>query len=601
MPVPLLQLCSRLEALSTDADLLARFAAARDEAAFAELVRRHGPVVYRVCGRLVPAHAEDAFQAVFLVLACRVGAVRNPAAVGGWLAGVAGRVAAQLRRAEHRRGVHERYAARSAARDDARPDAGDLAAVLDAELARLPPDLRDPLVLCLVSGRTHEQAAAALGVSARTLRRRLDRARSVLRARLEGRGVVPAVATALVAGAGEATAAVPVLLVQQTRLIVFQFLGDGAPNTAATALAKGVLTGMTRLKTSALVAAAAAVLVCMGVGAAQPEAPPAPRDPAPTAPPPGSEATGPKRPPDPLVAGQPGGEHRSANFLVSAPTAVAARVIASEAEHHRRALALNWLGKELPPWPQRCEIRYTAGLGASSGTTTFTFGRDEKGRSGMKSAAMELHGDLTAALKAHLPHEVTHTVLASCFGVPIPRWADEGISVLAESDADQFAYAVRVREQLNAGRGIRLKVLLRMTEYPRDLSVLYGQGHSVAGFLAGKAGKGLPELKELPDPAGRFPNPGADGNRRLIAFVRLGSEENTAESWDGAAKAVYGYASVDALEEDWMASLETPPKRSSGSRVRRPGTAAAPDLIPPTRLPVGPESTEVPPRNKTRP
>src|SRR4051812_23048606 len=83
-----------------DADLLRRFAADRDPAAFAELVRRHGPVVYRVCRRLLGLDAgDDAFQATFLVLAARPAAVRKADSVGSWLVGVAGRVARQMRRA----------------------------------------------------------------------------------------------------------------------------------------------------------------------------------------------------------------------------------------------------------------------------------------------------------------------------------------------------------------------------------------------------------------------------------------------------------------------------------------------------------------------
>src|SRR4051812_9157682 len=113
MSVPLLKLVPSADARTADGDLLARFAAARDEGAFRELVRRHGPVVHRVCRRLVPAQADAAFQAVFLVLACRVGAVGNPAAVGGWLVGVAGRVARQMRTAERRRARYERRAGRA--------------------------------------------------------------------------------------------------------------------------------------------------------------------------------------------------------------------------------------------------------------------------------------------------------------------------------------------------------------------------------------------------------------------------------------------------------------------------------------------------------
>src|SRR5438067_12934957 len=86
-----------------DADLLRRFADARDEPAFAELVRRHGPVVYRICRRLLGSTAaDDAFQATFLVLACHARRVRKAGSVGSWLVGVAGRVARQMRRKERR-------------------------------------------------------------------------------------------------------------------------------------------------------------------------------------------------------------------------------------------------------------------------------------------------------------------------------------------------------------------------------------------------------------------------------------------------------------------------------------------------------------------
>src|SRR5438105_4284826 len=95
-----------------DHELLDRFTTGRDEAAFAELVRRHGPVVFRVCRRLVGADgAEDAFQATFLVLATRLDAARAAGSVGGWLVGVAGRVARQMRRAAVRSSLGTRTVA----------------------------------------------------------------------------------------------------------------------------------------------------------------------------------------------------------------------------------------------------------------------------------------------------------------------------------------------------------------------------------------------------------------------------------------------------------------------------------------------------------
>jgi RNA polymerase sigma factor (sigma-70 family) len=352
MPVPILKLCPPAEALAADADLLARFVSSRDEAAFAELVRRHGPVVYRVCHRLTPTSADDAFQAVFLILACSPQRVRIPAAVGSWLVGVAGRVARQVRATERRRTDHERRVARLESAPFGEP--GDLAAVLDEEITRLPEELRAPVVLCLIGGRTHAQAADALGGSARTIRRRLEQARALLRARLKRRGIVPAVAAALLAGLDASARAVPPALARQTVTTVFQFLDGGAPLTAATAVAKGVMDDMFRFKASVLMATAAAALVCLGVAWSQdrpaPSAPPAPVGSnhsvdLPLAGAPGVPA-GPERIPARDVNQT---ESKAANFVVHAPTPMMARVIAAEAEYHRRAIALKWLGRELLP------------------------------------------------------------------------------------------------------------------------------------------------------------------------------------------------------------------------------------------------------------
>jgi RNA polymerase sigma factor (sigma-70 family) len=250
-----------------DDELLDRFATGRDEAAFAELVRRHGPVVFRVCRRLIgPDAAEDAFQAAFLVLATRLDAARAAGSVGAWLVGVAGRVARQMRRAADRRVRHESAAARRDEREDL-PDLTDQFRVLDEEIARLPERLRDPVVLCLLQGLTQDEAAAELGRDARTLRRRLARAKQVLCARLERRGVVPLVAATLVSGAGAVTAAVPVSLGTRTVAAVFDFLtgGMGAARSMPVVVAKGVAMTMLTRKLTHLMAVTAAGLIGVGV------------------------------------------------------------------------------------------------------------------------------------------------------------------------------------------------------------------------------------------------------------------------------------------------------------------------------------------------
>lgn len=588
MPARALRILSAASADTPDAELLGRFVATRDESAFADLVRRHGPAVLRVCRRLAgPASADDAFQAVFLVLACRAKSVRKAGSVGSWLIGVAGRVARQMRRSARRQETGDSRAASTAGSVyPLSPDSclltQELAAVFDDELTRLPDGLRGPVVLCYLHGRTHEQAAADLGGSVRTLRRRLDRAKAVLRARLERRGVVPAVAAALVAGVGPA-AAVPPELARRAVEGVFEFLAGGGRGSPAAVVAKGVVGNMVKLKASLLMVAAATVLTGLGVvwadDPARPAYPPTPVQPLP---PPGLGPT-----PlgvdfaFPLARPVPAVSHRTANFVVYAASPVVARAVAAEAEFQRKEVARRLLGKELPDWPAPCEVRVLLDDPNRGSATVMEYGKDEAGKPTVKVARMELRGPFLAVLTDLTPHEVTHTVLASFLKKPLPRWADEGIASLAESAGEQFIHEVRCRELLNAGRGIRLRTLFRMTEFPQDTMVLYAQGQSVCRFLLSRTGPGLPVLSDIPY-IGRLFQAGPEyAEQRLLAFVALGTDGNTAETWDKAAKQIYGFESVDALEEAWLDSLKTPPARPRP----KPPEQTKPDLIPPANLP----------------
>jgi hypothetical protein len=106
--------------------------------------------------------------------------------------------------------------------------------------------------------------------------------------------------------------------------VVFQFLDGGAPHTAAVAVAKGVIEGMAKIKVSVAMTTVAAILVCLGISAAQPEPP------RPLAIPALGETPLKLDPTVPSVAAAPADVrretvHRSANFVVSAPTPVTAR------------------------------------------------------------------------------------------------------------------------------------------------------------------------------------------------------------------------------------------------------------------------------------
>lgn len=174
----------RLTPPSADHRLLARFADEQDATAFAELVRRHGPAVFGVCRRMLGHHqdAEDATQAVFVVLARNAAAIRRRTSVAAWLHGVAVRV---CRKALGRR----KKLAPLPAEPAAEPTWNDGLRAIDDALAALPESLRQPVVLCYLNGLTRDEAAAELGVGEATLRGRLDRGKERLRKELARRGI----------------------------------------------------------------------------------------------------------------------------------------------------------------------------------------------------------------------------------------------------------------------------------------------------------------------------------------------------------------------------------------------------------------------------
>jgi RNA polymerase sigma factor (sigma-70 family) len=181
-----------------DRELLERFAVHHDEAAFTALLARHGPMVIHVCRRVLPRpqDAEDAFQTTFLVLAQKARSVRRRESAAAWLHGTAYRVALKARTTAARRQARERRAEPAPAAPD---PVGEISlreaqVLLHEQLSRLPERLRAPLVLCYLQGATQDEAARRLGWSLNTLKRRLNRGRQVLHARLGRSGVaLPAV------------------------------------------------------------------------------------------------------------------------------------------------------------------------------------------------------------------------------------------------------------------------------------------------------------------------------------------------------------------------------------------------------------------------
>lgn len=260
----------RASAEQSDCELLGRFHERQEADAFAALVRRHGPMVLSVCRRLLGDvhHAEDAFQATFLVLVRKSGSIRKRHSLSSWLHGVAYRIAvrARINTTQHRlQGLDDQE---PAIHDADHTAWRDLRRVLDEELAELPEKYRHPLVLCYLEGKTNEEAARLLGWTKGTVSGRLARARDLLRSRLVRRGLtLAACGFAVLETQLSAQALVPFALQSSTiQLATLVAAGDFAAAGGILTLTEGVVNSMTLSKVK-LAVAAVVVLSLFGGGA----------------------------------------------------------------------------------------------------------------------------------------------------------------------------------------------------------------------------------------------------------------------------------------------------------------------------------------------
>jgi hypothetical protein len=223
----------------------------------------------------------------------------------------------------------------------------------------------------------------------------------------------------------------------------------------------------------------------------------------------------------------------STNFVVEAPTPELAQEFARLAEHYRKQKAIEWIGREMPNWAQPCQLRVTVSSQGAGGATTFDFSRRDIYQQ------MHIEGSLERLKNSVLPHEVTHTVFAYHFRQPVPRWADEGGSVYSEDEVERRRHDQMCRQILNAGRGIPLRRLFNLKDYPSDVMVLYAQGYSVSRYLIE-----------------------ASDRQTFLDFVAHGMSQR---GWDDAVRTFYQYKSVDELEQAWLDSL----RKGRGTMVAR--------------------------------
>jgi hypothetical protein len=216
------------------------------------------------------------------------------------------------------------------------------------------------------------------------------------------------------------------------------------------------------------------------------------------------------------------GSFRTRNFVVKAPTSAMAEQIGRAAEQYRKELAIEWLGTEMRPWGEPCpiEAQVAPHLGAG-GATSFLFDRGE-----VYGWQMTIQGSLERILDSVLPHEVTHTVFATHFRCPLPRWADEGACTTVEHASERNKQQVMLVDFLQTGRGIPFSKMFAMKDYPADVMPLYSQGYSLARFLISQGGKA-----------------------KFLAFVGDGLRD---KNWPRAVDDNYGFKDLGHLQNSWL-------------------------------------------------
>jgi RNA polymerase sigma factor (sigma-70 family) len=263
IPELIKQVVSESLAQYSDRQLLDRFVERGEEDAFAAILDRHGPMLLALCRRLLPdAHlADDVLQATFLVLARKARSIRQRDSLASWLHGVARRLARQARLAETARSRREQHAAADRKEEGEDPGWDELLRVLDEELGRLSQRHRLPLLLCYLEGQTQDEAAHQLGWSLSTLRRRLEEARELLKARMIRRGAT--LGAALFAGFLSPSAA-RASLTAELRQAVLATARSGVTGIAVPASIMALASGAMRMTTLTKIALWSILLLTVG-------------------------------------------------------------------------------------------------------------------------------------------------------------------------------------------------------------------------------------------------------------------------------------------------------------------------------------------------
>jgi hypothetical protein len=236
--------------------------------------------------------------------------------------------------------------------------------------------------------------------------------------------------------------------------------------------------------------------------------------------------------------------YSTTNFIVTAPDPNFAKKIGNEAERFRKELAIEWLNTELQPWSEKCPINVRLAQHAG-GETSFSFSYMGQQRGEPTQWDMKIFGTPERLLDSVLPHEVTHTIFATHFRRPLPRWADEGACTTVEHTSEKTKNHGMLIHFLTSqpSRGIPFNRMFTMKDYPRDILPLYAQGFSVAKFLIMEKGR-----------------------KHFLDYVKAGldmeSPGNELNAWDRATQQYYGYRDLSELQVKWEGWV------AAGSKVK---------------------------------
>ncbi len=262
------------------------------------------------------------------------------------------------------------------------------------------------------------------------------------------------------------------------------------------------------------------------------------------------------------VATAPSAQVTTRNFIIRAPNPQLAQQAAQLAEKYRRELSLEWLGYEIAPWEEKCPVQVIIDR-FPGGETSFAFVRNDSGDKAQPIGwQMKVFGPPDRLLDAVLPHEITHTIFATHFGRPLPRWADEGACTTVEHESERAKNHRLLIDFLTGkpSRGIPFNRMFTMTEYPHDILPLYAQGYSLAKFLIRQKDR-----------------------QTFVAYIGEGLQRSDSldalAAWNEVTRKYYGYQDLSDLQLKWLKWVE------SGSPLEVQAPAAAALAVSPASAP----------------